>query len=383
MISKRLFGIEYEHVSNLDYGELAALLAQANINVDPDGIRRTNPAYSGWQVKSDGSITTCAKYQVPIELVTPPITLLHLPEITRALKIAKEHGGVNASCGLHVHVHAPELVNPVAVRPDTEYMNYIAKCWRHIEPVMFSYCPPSRRTASVCRSGVEWNTKYKAINFSPLHTSKHTVEFRLHSATLNPIKSIAFAALCVAFIDFIVKRGPLGKILPDYQQKHVKQAWITTHSGNEIGIMRDNGIWLIKDKKLKIEAPTLSEAWKFKADLSIKAPHYLPGFHYPMHGNAMSQLCAALGVRGMFRGFLEDRYEKLVKKHGVVGATIENELVMRDEADFFSEANLHEGDDPPLQEQLMMDDPSTTLESLAAGIGPYTFYPGETIRTRG
>ena len=336
---KRTFGFEFEHISQISHGELGRLLQISGLPIDMSILGTSNHEYRGWEVKSDGSITTQGKYSYAIELTSPPITPKNYPDMIKALTNARKYGGVNASCGLHVHVYAPDLaIVLMGDRANQIWQKYISDAWLAVEDVMFSYMPTSRRSSNYCRPGVEWMTKYQAINFSPLR-NRRTIEFRLHSATLNPRKALAWGMLCRNFVEamstkiinFDSKLDPVFRVA-------TKPKLIKTRSGTEFYLQRDaTGKWLIEHKKSKIESITLDDVFKeSKRMLKLKGKDSLLAFQYPPHGNAMSELCHKVRLNGMVRGYLEARYDKMLALHGPSNITAQS-VLLQDEEDFYHE----------------------------------------------
>lgn len=345
---ERQFGIEFEHLSKLSHHDMANLLAEHKVPVDQyaTGTHRCpEGCYSGWQVKTDSSITAVEKYPYGVELVTPPMTFKQANEVRRALKVIVKHGGVNSSCGLHVHVHAPEFSR---MREDSGDFRLFELAWLYVEKVFFSYVPLSRRRNDFCRPGVDLGERYQALNLQPLLSDddrRQTVEFRLHSGTLNYNKALAFAYLCTHFIQRMVDMRQLwldkrDKILaPDlYSDQPVKL--IKNRKGDDVSLERKDRKWRIKSKAGAIEVDDLQKAFtEFGKDLNLLGRYYLIAFRYPTYGNAMTELCKLLSLEGPFRGYLEDRYERMLAKHGVMGNSVTDEAV-EDEDDYYSEEDF-------------------------------------------
>jgi hypothetical protein len=345
---KRKFGIEFEHISTIDRSALGRVLAENKIVISSGG----HGDYSGWQLKGDGSITPTGKYNNACEIASPPMLANKYQELIRALEIVSKYGAVNSSCGLHVHVSAPEL--SLVVFNNAKWQQYVTSVWQAIEKLMFTYVPPSRRNNHYCRTGVVWNNKYQAINLSSLQSIRRTIEFRLHNSTLNPLKAFSFAVLCQAIVETISKSKPIVPILPDSKFNTMPKR-IRTKLGGDFVLQREvSGKWMIEAKNFKTECGELNEAFKeFKRQLKLEGGNYLEAFHYPYYGNAMSQLCDWVGINGLFRGYLEDRYERMLKKHGVADNRSPQERLLPDEMDFYSEPDL---DEPVEQRHLEPDD---------------------------
>lgn len=337
-MSQRKFGIEIEHISNMSHGDFATRLINDNVPVDTyaTGLARCpNDCYSGWQVKTDGSITTEGDYDYGIELVSPPMTFIDLPHLRSVLSLAREHGGVNSSCGLHVHVHAPELHDL------GEHLPRLTKSWQNIEQVIFSYMPLSRRTNTYCKPGLNQYDRYQALNLDPLMHSRRTIEFRAHSATLNYHKIISWVNLCVSFVEYMVHNQELPMIDAKLKQS-VPPKMIRPKNGTQFSLYRPQPLWVVESKKVNLEFPDLREGFKeLQKPLGLAGADYLEAFRFPFHGNAMTQLCKVLKVNGVFRAYIEDRYERITNKNGFADPGNMTQY-QRDEEDFYTEETLIE-----------------------------------------
>ncbi len=345
-LSSRKFGFEFEHISRLEHQEMADLLIDEGVNVDryatghshcPEG------CYSGWQVKSDGSITPADEYPEGIELVSPPLTFKDHKMVQKILKIADKHGGVNSSCGLHVHVEAPEL--SVGFR-NSSYVNIVRDTWLRVEKTLFSYVPASRRNGDYCRSGFVVGDKYRAFNTSPLQDPKRTVEFRLHSATLNHTKAMAWAALCVAFVDYLARQQTeITTELSPLLFEPVPAKQIKTRAGT-FELHREPNKWIVEVKKKHFEFNDLRKGHEMVLnELGLRSTNPLATFHYPAFGNAMSKLCQMVGLEGAFRGYLEERYDRMINKFGPVTNTRNPDTVVEDDEDYYNEPDYDENED--------------------------------------
>lgn len=343
-MTNRTLGFEFEHVSKLSHAQMADRLARVRLPVDVEATGHAhNPlgVYTGWQSKADNSITRTNDFPTGIELVSPPLPFQELARQTRvALALAREFGGVNSSSGLHVHVAVPELRGAIRESSATrDYRNRLTQLWQSVEQVFFSYVPPSRRRNDYCRPGINWTNRYQALNLTPLGDNRGTIEFRLHSATLNPNKALAFALLCSKFCDFIVQESNLiapaidPGLTEDVAPRHTKT------KSNEFRIQRINKKWVIEAAKREREFESLTQAYnELKSDLQFPdnvSP--LRAFHYPTFGNAMTRLCNELKLHGPFRGYLEARYERMIEKFGVANTTGPSHSLSQDEANYYEE----------------------------------------------
>jgi hypothetical protein len=347
----RQFGLELEHISELEHHQLARVLQDHKIHVDTYATghpRCPEGCYSGWQVKTDGSITSGDNYPYAIELTSPPLTFKNASEIRRAINMASKHGGVNSSCGLHVHVHVPEMHG---LRTDSQLYGVLERAWRYAEQVFFSYMPPSRRMSDYCRPGLDASERYQALNLLPLYEregrGRDTVEFRLHNATLNHAKALSFAALCVHFVQKVVDLYELWlnrrvDALDPMFYFDPPPTKIKTRKNGDIVLHRKDRKWKIESRVGTMEAEDLREVFKdLYKDLGLAGKHHLIAFRYPKYGNAMTELCKTVGLVGPFAGYLEDRYERVLKKHGPMSER-GRIAYSEDEADYYNEPEWEE-----------------------------------------
>jgi len=336
-MSQRKFGVEIEYISKLSHHQMVDELKRFNLAVDDYATGHTrcpNGCYSGWQVKTDGSITVQGEYEYGIELVSPPMSLAQLGELKSALGIANKHGAVNSSCGLHVHIHSSELYS----RGNNANVTKIINEWNKIEQTIFSYMPLSRRGNTNCKSGVDTSDRYRALNLDPLYSPRRTIEFRAHSASLNYDKIASWIIFCLKFIDRLVINKPMSlvdpKIILQVQPKLIKPK-----DGTVFYLHRPQPNWVIEAKKLSKEFIDLKHAWtEMREPLKLPGLGYLPDFRFPMYGNAMTQLCHELGIKGMYRSYIEDRYDRVTKKFGFYDSSQNiTTLFGEDEEDFYSE----------------------------------------------
>lgn len=348
--SHRQFGMEFEHISQQSHSGLADELTHNGVVVDPYATGQTRcreGCYSGWQVKVDGSISPSGDYDTGIELVSPPMTMKQSKQLRQALRVARQFGRVNSSCGLHIHVHAPELQSLFNSEP---MQNSVSAVWNAVEKTLFSYLPPSRRMSDYCRGGIRWGEKYQAFNTTPLGNRSRTVEFRLHNSTLNPDKALSFAAVCIGLVERMVEAARQGSIvIPLIDPKasaDVPAKRIKTRHGGQFYLLRADGKWVIESPKLVTQVDTLKLAFdEYKKPLKLSGEHYLRAFHYPHFGNAMSRVCEFVGVNGVFRGYAEDRYDRMVRKYGTADVLSNSDSVLADEEDYYNEPDYDPADD--------------------------------------
>lgn len=349
----RKFGLEFEHTSLYDCHHLARRLQDEGILIDRHATghyRCPERCYSGWQVKTDASIMGTAEHRYGVELASPPLTLANLYKLRRVLKIAREFGKVNMSCGTHVRIEAQELFALLNNGHSDDVCDTIGKEWSKVEPLLFSYVPLSRRYNQYCQAGDQIFEHYNA--FSLHDNGTQTAEFRLHQATLNPRKILAFAILCMAIIERMIKAvqqiaiqghdyRPLPGIDPSVSQ-NVPPRRITL-GRDAFYLQRVDKKWILEDGKRANEYANLLTAYNELRDKLHLGRDHLRAFHYPNHGNAMSLLYKDLDIPYHHGGYLEARYDTMVEQFGVFTADHTKGValpVLPDEVDIDNEEEL-------------------------------------------
>lgn len=209
---------------------------------------------TGFVPLKDGSITG---WEYASKVLTGPVTNV----ISTFMEEAAKNTVVNQSCSLHYHIGGFPHDNKKAVvalyllwyrlqdeldaivppyKRDLAYLagkrggakdhckrlpnlNFLERIEDGEKPEDFFYeilqlfndnepDPPYIKAAGVYRhihaDNPKWNQqgRYHAINFIPLlFERKHTVEFRLHSGTVNKYKAIYWLLICNAIMDYAVK----------------------------------------------------------------------------------------------------------------------------------------------------------------------------------
>ena len=346
MYTGRRFGMEFEHASSQEYSILERALASAGVATDPFATGHpTCPqrCYNGWQVKTDGSISGEDGHRYPVELTSPPLTLRDYKQVFTALRVVRPHSRLNSSCGLHIHVAAPELRGVATGRAEgaEEWREKIKATWLSVEPLFFTYVVPSRRNNDYCLPGVNWTHKYRAMNLNPLG-GRGTIEFRLHSGTLNPHKALAFAKLCLYFVEYMVKER--ARAFPELKldvELPVPPKRIL-HKKHAFHIQRVDKRWVIEEGRQVFTFETLRLAHKeLRTHLELPENPFV-AFHMPQYGNAMTQLCKQLGINGLSGSYLQDRYDTMLLRYGPWSPGAAS-LVVSDEANFYNEPD-YEGE---------------------------------------
>ena len=346
----RTIGVEVEHISTLNHRSMASLLEQHGVVIDPYATGHytcREGCYSGWQVKTDGSINPAAGYPYGVELASPPMTLAEANRLfKKVFLLVGKSGAVNRSCGLHVHVHAPELGNALNNNITLEYLRNV---WGLAEPLFYTYMPPSRRVNNYCRPGIVSGDKYRGFNMTHLaggdERRMDTVEFRMHSATLNARKILSFMALCERMVDALASRTFMQPIDPKLNVEvptHVVRKRNVTFEMHKTTDSKNK--WVVEERDLGTQGfPNLGVAYdELHERLKLRARDPLQAFNYPEHGNAMSELCKKLAVPNPYKCFLESRYEYMLDKYGPFRAGMEPAEMEDDEEDFYREPELDE-----------------------------------------
>lgn len=351
----RKVGIEFECVSSRSHPWIADKLSSVGLVIDYDATghyRCPNRCYSGWQVKSDTSILGEQNFSYGVELASPPITLSHTHGLRKALRVLRAVAKPNISCGTHVHVEAKELFAQLNTEHKYLVFDLLSAEWQKVRDLMFSYVPLSRRYNQYCLYDGAMPEHYNALNIGSNVTQ--TLEFRLHQGTLNPRKILAFATLCVAITEELVryisavvadgegqaKSTPVDPLLltrlepTAFTNVPPKKLWL----GNQVfHIQRVDKMWILEDRKRGFEYPTLLAAYMELRDKLKLGPDQLRAFRYPGHGNAMSLLCKTLSVYPTQMGYLEHRYEQMLDKFGPFDPNVQAMLqpnIAPDEVDF-------------------------------------------------
>lgn len=174
----------------------------------------TAPDGKKWRADRDGSIQANMG-RVAVEFVSPVLRgaegLKHLVAVVRRIK---ELGGkVNASCGLHIHVGFPtndlravqRLVHLVAGFEAGMFASTGTKNreqGRYCKPIKEAFRNASFRSTRALRSANRnVADRFHSLNLSNIFTGRvPTVEFRLFSGTLNPIKVAAYVQMVVGVV---------------------------------------------------------------------------------------------------------------------------------------------------------------------------------------
>jgi hypothetical protein len=163
----------------------------------------------GWMAERDGSIRCLAGCE-PCEIVSPILKGADgIRQVIQVLAWLNSVGArVNRSTGFHVHV---------GWDGDPETTKRLVFLVSNFEKALFAatgtrgreeghYCRPIQsdsRFHEVYRDGCRGSIgeRYHVLNLTNLGTHKRTVEFRVFSGTLNPIKAIGYIRLCLGLAE--------------------------------------------------------------------------------------------------------------------------------------------------------------------------------------
>jgi hypothetical protein len=198
--------------------------------------------------------------------------------------------------------------------------------------------PLSRRGNVNCKAGIRTDDRYQALNLEPLYSPRRTIEFRAHSASLNYDKISSWIMFCTKFVDRLVTDKPLELVDPKTILK-VQPKLIKPKDGVVFYLHRPQPSWVIEAKKLSKDFLDLKHAWnEMKTPLKLPGLGFLHDFRFPIYGNAMTQLCRELEIKGIYRSYIEDRYDRVTKKFGFYDSTKNiTTLFGDDEEDFYNE----------------------------------------------
>jgi len=182
----------------------------------------------GWKAERDGSINT-QRSGLACEIVSPVLRgiegLAQVAEVLRTLE-AKGHR-VNISCGVHIHIGwkhewpAEALARLVTIVSYAERGLYAITGTKSRERGI--YCGGVRKYGNDkdAKPALDRN-RYHALNLTNLaNRTRETVEFRLFSGSLNPIKVLGWIQVCLG----LVERSLNTKRTPKWHPTPLKGGW--------------------------------------------------------------------------------------------------------------------------------------------------------------
>ncbi|HPL62440.1 MAG TPA: amidoligase family protein [Syntrophales bacterium] len=234
LVPRTVFGVELEcFINNLNGGREGLVEEAASLGLEIAGRPEEIPARRVWVIKRDSSVHGHANpYYSPIEIASPPLYgacgLRQIETVIAAFR--KIGGGVNGSCGYHVHVNAEGILADSLVR--------LMLAWRIVERrFLWGIVPPGRRELEYrnkegrmrtggyfckevtremirkCMQEGPWSfedyERHYSLNYAALR--RHgTVEVRLAAGTLNTDKIRNWALLVLKLTDTVwrMRLGP-------------------------------------------------------------------------------------------------------------------------------------------------------------------------------
>lgn len=210
----RKFGIEIE-AYNCTREKLASELRAAGIDVAVEGYNHTTRNH--WKLVTDASLTGNNTFELVSPVLEGEAGLKELEKVCWVLEFCDVK--VNDSCGLHIHMDAADF--------DLQTWKNLALSYKHLERVIDSFMPQSRRQNYYCKglssiSAVDiqaaqsindlqaafGNNRYRKVNLEA-YARHRTVEFRQHSGTTNFTKMENWVRFLNGLITF-AKAGIAG-----------------------------------------------------------------------------------------------------------------------------------------------------------------------------
>jgi len=215
------FGIEIETIATPQ-------ALEAGLRIGPYG-RGCQVPYlpEGWTASRDSSISSplgCA-----CEIVSPVLRGEEgIRQVLEVLEALKAHGHrVNASCGVHIHVGWPADLPAQALARLVTIVAYLEKA-------LYAITGTKRRERGRWCNGLRCygndkqakphldRNRYHALNLVNLATGrKPTVEFRVFSGSLNPVKIAGWIQVCLG----LVERAIHSKRTPKWNPGAPKGGW--------------------------------------------------------------------------------------------------------------------------------------------------------------
>lgn len=210
----RKFGIEIE-AYNCTREKLASELRAAGIDVAVEGYNHTTRNH--WKLVTDASLTGNNTFELVSPVLEGEAGLKELEKVCWVLEFCDVK--VNDSCGLHIHMDAADF--------DLQTWKNLALSYKHLERVIDSFMPQSRRQNNYCKglssisaSDIQaaqsiydlraafGNNRYRKVNLEA-YARHRTVEFRQHSGTTNFTKMENWVRFLNGLITF-AKAGIAG-----------------------------------------------------------------------------------------------------------------------------------------------------------------------------
>lgn len=158
----------------------------------------------GWRAECDGSIRNFNGNRRACEFISPKLRgIAGVQELAKAIKEIETRGAkVNATCGVHV---------TVGFTGDAAALGRLVNIVASFEAALFAMTGThSRETGSYCRGIKQYgdkdraqryanNDRYHCLNLRNIGQGR--VEFRIFSGTTNPVKILAWVAICLGMVE--------------------------------------------------------------------------------------------------------------------------------------------------------------------------------------
>jgi hypothetical protein len=184
---------------------------------------------AGWKAERDGSVHATNGTGLSCEIVSPVRRGAHgLAQVAEVARALAAHGHqVNSTCGVHVHIGWSRGLPAAALARLVTIVAYVERGLYAITGTKNR--ERSRWCGGVRKYGCDKDAKpnldrdrYHALNLTNLaHGTRETVEFRVFSGSLNPVKLIGWIQVCLG----LVERAVNGKRTPTWQPKPVTGGW--------------------------------------------------------------------------------------------------------------------------------------------------------------
>lgn len=208
----------------------------------------------GWKAEHDGSIGGFRGERRACEFVSPILSGVEgVKQLHGAiLEIERRGARVNATCGVHV---------TVGFTGDAEALGRLVNIVASFEAGLYAMTGThSREQGHYCQSVKQYgskgaaqrnaeNSRYHCLNLANISSGR--VEFRIFSGTTNPVKILAWVAMCLGMVERAIngpkldKWNPNSKILTDWS------------AGKGMGNLR----WLLQRMEWRADATV---QWKWR-----------------------------------------------------------------------------------------------------------------------
>jgi hypothetical protein len=159
------------------------------------------------RAKNDGSIRPADGTDHEVILLMPRSELE--PRLFKVCRLLRSTGlQTNRSCGLHVHIDFRRYSEKECIA-QARIMNAWLEAMQELVPL-------SRRENTYCQFGISQTSRYRAVNVLSYQAHK-TLEIRLHSATLDYTKILAWIRL-LELLRVIRKKPKAGGCISTLEQ---------------------------------------------------------------------------------------------------------------------------------------------------------------------